>query len=377
MTARCGLAALSVVLIACGGTTYRSTRQVRAALGEREEAGARRFAPDLLAQADGAIRLAEAAERRGDLDAARDYATRARLFLEASEHEEARLVHETERAEIEARIRPLLAQARADEAARAELSARATLRASARVARREAERALALAIEDEARRGRRARAGLEEARDLRRAAATLRARSRLLVSAARALGATDEDVEAAEASIVSSREARRPEEALAEADRAYGEALGALGRARSSRPSPPAAATRSLAELAQEAGFEAYPTDLGLAVESRRLFARRGSQVSAEGRARLARLARLAAAFPSGPVQVAASDQARSTAARSALAAEGVDEARLTTVVLDPALRGAGPPPDVRLVFLAYRLTVPGPPGTSPEDAGASHLEQQ
>lgn len=353
--------ALVVLLLAsCGGAGAGLTTDLRDRLGSPEGHVARERAPDVVAEVEEALSAAEAAERAGDRDAAADHVTRARLLLDAAQAEAARIADEEERRRVEARVAEASERARRDEEAREALAIELRRAAAARAAREEAEQALALSERDEARPGRRVRVSLEEAQDLRRAAAALRARARLTVAAAQALGAPAEALTAVEAALQASEQARTDAvAALAAADRAHAEALRALGAARRSAEGPAPDAPRALSEAAQAAGFEVVSLPEGLALEADGLFA------GAAARARVERLATLLAAHPHGPVQVQAQVTAtgrrgeqqalqRAETLRRALIAAGADPARLEAGALPAALASDVPADRARLVFVAY-----------------------
>jgi hypothetical protein len=356
-----GLALLLIVLSGCGAGAPRRSAEVRARLGSPEGSVARERAPDLIAEVEAALRDADAAERAGDSDAAADHVTRARLMLDAAQAEAARIADEQERRRVEAQVAEVVARARRDEEAREVLSAELTRNAALRAAREEAERALAQAAQDEARPGRRVRVSLEEAQDLRRAAAALRARARLTAAAAEALGAPAEALRAVtEAVEASEGERTDPRGALASADRAYREALRALGAARRGAEAPTPDARSALAEAARLAGLEVVSLPDGLAVEAEGVFA--GTRPRP---AHVERLAALVAAHPHGPVQIQAQASTggrrgeqlaaqRAEALRRALVEAGADADRLRTGALPAALAGDGPVDRVRVVFVAY-----------------------
>lgn len=351
------------VVAACGGGGPRASRDVREELGGEAAAAARERAPDLVARVEAAIEDADEAEARGDDAAAADHATRARLLLEAAQVEAARIEDEEARRAIEGRVAEILAQARRDERARERLSAELSRLAGARAAREEALRALEQAEEDEGRRGRQARVSLDETRDLRRGAAALRARARLTIGAARALGASDEVLAPALEAVERSEEARRePLEALRVADEAHRAALRALGAARDETEGPGPDGPGALAEAARAEGFEALALPEGTAVEAEGIF--RGRSTRARG-ARIQRLAALAAAHPHGPIQIQVQvrqagrggerlAERRAETVRRALVDADVDATRLSTAPLDAALRPERPIDAVRLVFVAY-----------------------
>jgi len=360
-----GLVTALALATACGPGTPRSTEGLRARLASDETAPARERAPELIARVEQTLDEAEAAEARGDEAAASDHATRARLLLEAAMAEAARARNEAERADMEREIATLLERARRDEAARAEIASALTQRAAAATAREEALRALRQAEQDEGRPARRRRVSMEEAADLRRAAAALRARARLTLAAARALGGDDEALGPASEALDAAEAERDPAEGLAASDRAHHAALRALGAARASAEGPSADAPAALAEAATEQGFTALALPEGTAVEAEGLFRGASTTLAGASRARVERLATLVQAHPHGPVQVQAQAaqmgsagdrvaERRAEAVRVALIAAGVDPDRITAQPIPSALRGDTAMERVRAVFVAY-----------------------
>ncbi len=354
---------VALCLVGCGGGP-RVSQPLRDRLGGDESAEARERAPELARQVEAALDDADEAAAGGDDAAADDHLTRARLLLEAALAEAARIDDERARREVEAEVARIRDRARRDERARAELEREAARLAASRSAREETLAALALAEEDEARGGRRARVSLEETADLRRAAAALRERARLVLGAAIALGAPEPATSEVTAALRASEEARTdPLLALREADRANHEALAALGAARAEMDGPPAGAALALAEAATAEGFSPLALPEGTGVEVEGLFS--GSGVSRGASARLERVAAFVAAHPHGPVQVQAQVTAagsagervaarRAEALRRALVTAGVSAERLTAQAIPAALRGDAPREVARLVFVAY-----------------------
>ncbi len=359
------LVVLSIALlsIGCGGGPNAS-RDVRQRLESAESQAARERVPDLIASVEAAIEAADNAEAAGNTDAASDHATRARLLLDAAQAEAVRIGDEEERARVEERISQVLARARRDEDARAQIDTELARLASARTAREEALRALQQAQQDEARPGRRARLSLEQAEDLRRAATILRARARLAAAAAESLGADAHALRPVNDALTASEQAvRDPVAALDAADRANHEALRALGTARRALSAPGPDGPAELAEAARADGFEALALPEGLAVEADRVYS--GNALARQAADRVRQLAALVIAHPHGPVQV--QSQAREAGARGeqlarqraealrrALVEAGVDAARLSAGAVPSALAADVPAERARLVFVAY-----------------------
>ena len=178
-----------LLLGACGPSiphhAERAARDLEA-LGLRDAADA---APDLVAAAEAALADAERAERLADPDAAADFATRARLLGQAALAERERLEVTTRIAAFEREIAGLEEEAIAAERETAREIRETAIAVAGRAARVEMERARTRAEEDEARTRRRARISLENAGEIRRAAAALRERALLLSGAAEAMGA--------------------------------------------------------------------------------------------------------------------------------------------------------------------------------------------
>ncbi len=359
-----GAAVVFALAISACGSRPGVTDELRARLDSAETEAARERAPDLVGDVESALDAAEDAELRGDYDAAADYATRARLLLDAAEAEAARVTDEDARRELEVRIANVLQQARRDEQARQTIGRELARAASVRAAREEEARALTQAEEDESRGARRGRVSMDQAQDLRRAAAALRARAELTMAAARALGASEEALGPATEALASSERARTdPLAALAAADRAHHEALTALGAVRRELSGPGPDAARELAEAAVADGFSAEALSEGTAVEAEGLFS--GNGLARHAEARVLRLVSLIAAHPFGPVQVQAQvpsrgrggdrmAQRRSEALRRALVAAGADESRLSASAIPSALAPDAPVDRARLVFPGY-----------------------
>lgn len=244
---------------------------------------ARREAPDLVVAAELARDEAERADAAGEEDAASDHATRSRLLLEAAlvETERARL--DRERVELLAEAERATAEAEALEAERVAIATTARRNAAAEIVRVQMQNAHAAAERLEGR-GRRHR-GADVDRTRREAAVALEERTRLLVVAARALGASDEELAPLE--LTTTETPSDPAERLARADERHRSALALLGRRRAERPVGPEV-VGSLVEAARELGLEPSMRPEGLAV------------VAPSARA----LADLGRAFPHGAIGV-------------------------------------------------------------------------
>lgn len=254
----CGLGLL-VLLGACGGArSARTTVDLAPFFAAEGIADARREAPDLVAAAELARDEAERADARGDADAAADHATRARLLLDAALAETDRVRFDRERLALLEEAEAALTEARSLEVAREALAARARRDAAAEIARAQMQNAYAAAERLESR-GRRHR-GPDVDRTRREAANALEVRTRLSVAAARALGASDDDLAPFEV------ERARPSDPavwLAQADDAHRRALALLGRLRATHPVGPEIVA-SLVEAAREHTLVPTSTPEGL-----------------------------------------------------------------------------------------------------------------
>lgn len=313
-------------LLACGGTTVQ-VDPTTLFDGEGLEA-ARREAPDLVAQAERAAEDAQRAERAGDTEAAQDHATRARLLYEAAVVEAERAQADRRRLEVTHETEEATqAAVRADEQ-RAAIEVREQRANAAEVAREQMERAFAQAEQDETRRLRRRSTEVDRART--EAAAALRERARLVLSAARALGAEDAAI-----ATVEIRASGNPIEQILAANRAHAQALEVLGEARRAHPVDDASRDALLAAV-RERSFETRLEPRGVIVEG----------VTA---ARTNVLAELVSAHPHGPVEVRGRGAARIA---SGLTRAGAAEERVQS---HPAQS------DLEVVFVGYGNTDAAP----------------
>lgn len=281
-------ATVLVVVVACGGTTVQ-VDPTTIFDGEGLEA-ARREAPDLVGQAERAAEDAHRAQRDGDTDAAQDHATRARLLYEAAVVEAERAAADRRRLEVTHETEEATqAAVRADEQ-RAAIEVREQRANAAEVAREQMERAFAQAEQDEARRLRSRSGEVDRARL--EAAAALRNRARLVLSAAVALGARVEQVERVQYVVTGT-----PAEQIRAADRTHREALEILGEARAAHAVDDAARA-SLMETLRERSFDARLEPRGVVVDG-------------VTPARASVLAQVVAAHPHGPVEVRGRGAAR------------------------------------------------------------------
>ncbi len=277
-----------VVVAACGGASVQTDPST---LFDPEGLeAARREAPDLVAQAERAANEARAAEADGDTEAAQDHATRARLLYQAAVVESERAAIDRERLEASQTAEEATqAAVRADEQ-RAAIEIQAQRANAAEVARAQMQRAFAQAEEDEGRRLRRRSAEVDRART--EAAAALRERTRLVLSAARALGANAEAIDA-----VNIPTGGTPIEQIQRANTAHAQALEVLGAARTAHPVDEAS-RESLLAAVRERSLQARLEPRGIVIDG--VTTARGSV-----------LAQLVAAHPHGPVEVRGRGAAR------------------------------------------------------------------
>jgi hypothetical protein len=308
---------LCLVLLGCGPAVPRTRGAFDAERLARARAlGAEQRAPLLYEAAERA--LSDAAEltypsARAELE------TEARLWLEAAITECERSDLNAERLVLERQIEESYRAAIRDtEAARA-LAEQTAVRATARAVREEAQRALERAATIPARRPKLAPA------DERRAAEALVERARLVLAAARAMGATPEVVQEAEVVLQRAQGLleKAPDRALAQADAALSVALATLADVRKRSAAPSAAERRALAEEGVTAGALLSRDDRGLLLSIEGALDARG-QLSFSGRRQLSRLCALAVAHPHGPVRLtlAAASDVRGRAAQASLARE-------------------------------------------------------
>jgi hypothetical protein len=349
---RVGAAAvvLATALPACR-TGPQPTAHLETLFSDEGARAARARAPDLYARAQRARREAEAAERAGDPQAASDHATRARLLLSAAEAEAERIAAENERLEAEQTEQAALSQARRNERTRAEIEAAVERELAARVAREQADKAFEVADEDE-RRGRRGRRSKAE---YRAAAQFLTERTRLVLSAARALGAPGDAIARVEDMVRRARRVDDPTERIAAADRALMEARAVLGQARAAGQRPSEDEVASLLAAAHELGMDASRIDHGLALEADVFAGARGTRLQA---ARVRRLAALLRAHPHGPIRIeVAHDRARGAERRARRRADALAKALEQEKVEADRLQPVAAEADgfrVRIVLPAY-----------------------
>lgn len=368
---RAGLCCVGVAgmlaLAACGGAAQPAAQLLAERFAAPEVARAREVAPDLFAAAERARAAAEGSRARGDADAADDETTCARLYLEAALVEVRRVDEERARGLAERATEDADAAAQADEAARLVLEVETTRRAAAQVAEVELARALARAQATEPRRAARLPSGDPE--DARIGARALARRARLLLAAARSLGATDAEARPVEVLLaayeaVPTAHARdadaRAIDLLTAADAARRAAETALGEARARLGAPGPEALAALAETAHLAGLEAQASERGVLVYAP---AFRGTSSVVEQGA-VGALATVLRAHATGPVLVThegSSDAAGARLARTratrlvqALVVAGIPAARLSASGGEPLAPLEGVAPRAVVVLTAY-----------------------
>ena len=367
------LAALALGSGACGAGRAtigpRLHRELAAVLSAETGSDAARRAREALASA-------ERAESVGLEEEAAEHASRARSWAAADLGEREVTTLEEELGRIEEELLGVEARASASEHEAEERRARTLALADARAAREELARALARAEADEGSPRRARRVGLSEGPVVQRLADVLADRARVLLAAARRLGAAGERVAACEAVLASIDSIEEPTARLAEADRAHALARAALaeGRHRAGR-SPGPEEIASLVEALESEGFVALRDERGLGARLPDVFVDHALSPAARGRLR--RLGELVASYPSGPILLAVESDAsphaqaqasrRLEALRRAILAERTREV-VVTIAVERRAPGspAAAPNAARVILPAYVPRSPEPlaPGT-------------
>lgn len=287
-----------LLALGCGGSPSRAAIDLARFFEAEGIEDARREAPDLIVAAELARDEAEGAAAAGDAQAADDHATRARLLLDAALVELERIRLDRERRALLEEAEAASAEAEAHETERRALADRSRREAAAEIARAQMQSAYAAAERLEER-GRRHR-GADVDRTRREAAEALRTRTEILLAAARALGATAEDLATFGET---GRQATDPASRLAAADARHRRALVLLGTRRAAHPVGPEVVA-SLVEAARERELTVTMTPEGLVLaegsdaailDVARAFPHGG--VVVRGRGAAARARRLAAAL--------------------------------------------------------------------------------
>lgn len=353
----------ATALVGCGGgsTDLRRSAELRAhvtsSVGTIRNDAARR--------ARAALDAAVAAYAQGRGVEGDELASVARAWAETAALEHAVEQHETELAAMEVEAVERAAEARVASSSADESIAERQAQATALAAQDELVRALRRAEAEEASPRRARRLSLDSPAQILRFAQVIESRARVLLAAARALGASREPTAAALRALDAIASASDPLEKLAASDRAYAAAQLALGDARrraGERPSDEEIV--SLVEALRSEGFEVQRDERGLGARFAEIF--RGTDVAPSRRGELRRLGRLLSAHPFGPVVLVvetASDDQRARAQadrrlaslRRALLPEGGRE-----VVPVAASVGGARGPNVAYVLLAAYVT-PGP----------------
>ena len=339
--------ALALLLCSCAGRQTPHVVLAADRLARAEALHAQTLAP-------AAYEAFQAAKRRADAspidsEERADRHTEARLWLETAIATAATEELSAQRLELEKQIHRLMSQALDYEAERAKLVREANRQKAAEVARLEAKAALERAA---ARPGERPKLSNE---DVRRAAAALIIRAKLVHAAARSL----QDDETAEGKTVAAQIERaqataekQPEQALALADSALFAAMALLGPLREAQEGPGPEERAALAEALDLSGAKPVRSDVGLSAELSHAF--RGGRLDPQAKRIVGRLCSIARAHPHGPVQGVARgrsmDQARARAEAVGRALEQLD-CPLPRLTVEPIAQTG---PDWTMTWLAY-----------------------
>ena len=351
-TLRPGLAALTLALLVLLAGSCGSARRSRFALDaarltRARELGAAQRAPDLFARAEEARRAAEHAPEGSP--ARSDYASEARLWLEAAIAEAARLELSEKRLVSERALLQAEQELTRAERERAEATRQVEAKLAAELAREEARKALERASLAPKLRPKLSRAEVSKACEALLARATLvRAALGTFSLDAAKLAPLDAELAQVQATL-----ARDPDAALDRAQAALQHTLALLGSLRGKSAGPTPAEAQALSEALRDAGLTITRGDRGLAGVLPGAFAERTLKPAA--RAVVARVCAIARTFPHGAVRVAVAAKnaslsgARSHELQAELGRAGCDPAR---VAVDAVTASADD--DLEFAWLAY-----------------------
>jgi hypothetical protein len=297
---------LFCTLLACTGgcATTGSVRRADALMtlfASDDAKRAQAAAPDLYARAERARRDARLAH--GDDRAQAQHELRARLLLDAAVAEADRIASERGAAQAEARCAHAIEQRARLEQERLAIEQAATREQAAGKARAEAERAFQQGDLAESKRD---EAPAEREGSRVKAAEALRGRALLMLAAASAIGLSSERSAEIERLIAGAADARGGAALLSAARSALSESERALGDARKALGAPTKEQTASLLEMGAERGLALRLVPGGVAIAIDGVFAAAGAEPTRAGRARLAQIAALARAHPSGAISIEA-----------------------------------------------------------------------
>lgn len=333
-----------LLLSACGGGESPRETMLRETMASTDVQRAREHAPDLVAQAERAHEQARAFERDGNVSAADDEETRARLLLAAALAETDRAISDEQRVILENETSAQTQQAEHDEQERVEIEHENARMAASLAAREELARALNQATREEPRR--RNLVSSSTAGSMAAASAFAR-QAELDLATAVAIGAPAESADAVRAALARFRAASASSsERVQAAAEARIAALSALGRARATLPAPTRETIASLIEMADRFGLAGSMTPRGFVVEH-------------IGNAASARIVELATAFATGPIIIESRSAPNDrVAVRSAEAfldlLSGAGIARDRMSLITNSVVGQGPS-SIAVVFPAYR----------------------
>lgn len=322
--------ALGFVLLcgACSHAPRTRTELDAARLAHAKALHVKERAPELFQKVTEAEAAAKAA---GDDEATRaDQLAIARLWLEAAIAECERADSAGARLVIEREIEGVQAQTQRDQASAHALDLELERRAAAQIAAQEIKRALERAALTQGQRPK-----LDKATET-GAARALWTRAQLVIEAARALGASGQDLEEAQKLGDAARAAlpSKPDVALDLADRALSRAWIALGPVRAIDGAVSDGEKQALREELDVQGAALSRDDRGLSASLSDMFTPQ-DRLSASAPRKLARLCALSSAHPKGARRFSVSAASEAAAARrreqlsAALQAAGCDGERM------------------------------------------------
>jgi outer membrane protein OmpA-like peptidoglycan-associated protein len=326
--------AACVLLAACAASSAHRPSTLDATFTVAKLARIRALAPDFLARAEQA--RAQAAATSDDAERA-DQEARAQLLLDAAAAEAERIEIDRNRATLEAQAlawEQVTTQAGLE---RTNLELELKLMAAAKIAEQEAARAFEQAelAEDHSLPNRKERGEARKA-----AAAFLLRRAKLTLAAARAMGASEPQLTAADRAIAGAEQKPSGDAASLQAVQgALALAERALGDARAKSPAPSPEAVQDLLARASELGVAATRAPRGVILGVPSAFAPGSAALANSAQRKLVLLRDLLGAFPHGELRIEAHAQAGSAAASQKLALARAQRVRTYLIATLPAER--------------------------------------
>ncbi|QQR91113.1 MAG: hypothetical protein IPJ88_05100 [Myxococcales bacterium] len=339
----------SIAYAGCGTAATRRHQDLEERITDKQAMRARKYAPDLYAKAEIALRLAQEHAKQEHNEAHSDYMAMARLYLAAAEIEADRIEMETKTSVLLKKSADIQEQIDHYENALRELHDKKAKALAADKARHEIERVHQLALEDE-----KHKLSVKQQKE---AALTLIDRATLNLSAAIALSAKTNAITSASEALEKAKKTGD----LDDAQRAFQDTLSVLSAAQKTKTSSSDAERQAFHDDAMTLGFRTINGVYGSVIEATNFFRSGNSDLPNTSKQIIKKLSKLLNTYNHGPilVEIASSPFRKQTSEqqyeeRKKAILQAFQDLKVSTDSFFISQSSKKQSTSVRIVFLAY-----------------------